>query len=530
LSLPPKPPQPTKEQKKSVGKNVKGGRGKKGPTATARGVAIEDLTFMAAVVESHRKTKDAMMRVTDKKDKAREKEVEKDRGTLKLRGEREEATLKAGRLEREKERGGMEGQMLGWKQRALKAEDEAERQLKESKGRERELLRETREEKAKQHGFVQQLQDRMEIGGMQMHCTEKGNEGLFVPKNQMHVQLKAWEEEAARKRKELEEKDTNLEEVSGKLLAVLGDLRSEKSDHSQMQQHAVALERTVKSLSMRNKEDVQAWEGKMRKEQKKVAKAEAVHRTEISSCESRVEKCEGNMSDANAAVANAKAAHATLLLGLERAFLSLQASTDAASAKERQLRAMNDSRVKDLEKFRLSTARLKERESKQHTRGWSKVPTHKHPGWFQNKMAVMEEQILQLMELEDDHKTAVEVNKASADEKPDALLEILGRPGDRHSLEAVGLGIEVMSHGMSAQTARDTIRSFVNRIYPKAKCRASTPASWGLVLFRSFLLAPHHVTHQSTPNLHPVIVSFTGAVLVCFRLAPSTRFSLVKKL
>jgi hypothetical protein len=410
-----------------------------------------------------------MMRVTDRKDKAREKEVAKDRETLKLRGEREEAMLKAGRLEREKERGGMEGQVLGWKQRALKAEEKAERQLKKSKERERELQRATREAKAKQHGFVQQLQDRMEIGGTQMYCVERGNEGMFMPKNQMHVQLRAWEEEVARKRKELEEKDKKLEGASGKLLAVVGDLLSEKSDHSQMQLHAVALERTVKSLSMRNKVDVQELEGKIRKEQKKVAKAEALHSTEISSYESRVEKCEGDVSDANAAVANAKAAHATLLLDLERASLSLQASTDAASAKERQLRAINDSRVRDLEKFRLSTARLKEQKSKEHTKDWSKVPTHKHPEWFQNKMAVMEEQILQLMELEDDHKTAVEVNKASADDKPDALLEILGRPGDRHSLEAVELGMEVMSHGMSAQTARDTIRSFMNRIYPKLK-------------------------------------------------------------
>jgi hypothetical protein len=253
---------------------MKGGRGRKGPTAGARGVTIEDLTFMAAVVESHRKMKEAMMRVTDRKDKAREKEVEKDRETLKLRGEREEATLKAGRLEREKERGGMEGQVLGWKQRALKVGEKAERQLKKSKKREsRGLQRETREAKAKQHGFVQQLQDRMEIGGMQMHCIERGNEGMFMPKNQMHVQLKAWEEEVARKRKELEEKDKKLEEASGKLLAVVGDLLSEKSDHSQMQLHAVALERTVKSLGMRNKVDAQALEGKMRKEQKKVAKA-----------------------------------------------------------------------------------------------------------------------------------------------------------------------------------------------------------------------------------------------------------------
>ena len=168
LSLPPKPPQPTKEQKKSVGKNIKRGQGKKGPTAAAKGVTIEDLTFMAAVVESHRKMKEAMMRMTDRKDKEREREVEKDREMEKLRQERDAAILKASRLEKEKERGGMEGQVLGWKQRALKAEEKTERQLKKSKERERELQHATREAKAKQHGFVQQLQDRMEIRGIQM--------------------------------------------------------------------------------------------------------------------------------------------------------------------------------------------------------------------------------------------------------------------------------------------------------------------------------------------------------------------------
>jgi hypothetical protein len=41
-------------------------------------------------------------------------------------------------------------------------------------------------------------------------------------------------------------------------------------------------------------------------------------------------------------------------------------------------------------------------------------------------------------------------------------------------------------------------------------------------------LAPRRVTHQSTPNPHPVIVSFAGAVFVCFRLAPLTRFHWLK--
>jgi hypothetical protein len=76
---------------------------------------------------------------------------------------------------------------------ASRSTKKAERQLKESKDREKELLRETREAKAKQHGFVQQLQDRMEIGGMQMYCIERGNEGMFMPKNELHVQLQAWE-------------------------------------------------------------------------------------------------------------------------------------------------------------------------------------------------------------------------------------------------------------------------------------------------------------------------------------------------
>ena len=85
----------------AVGKNKKKGTGRKGPTAAARGVTIEDLTFMGAVVEIHKKMKEEMVRFTERKEKAKEKEKEKDQLVRAMRGERDFAVVKAARLENE---------------------------------------------------------------------------------------------------------------------------------------------------------------------------------------------------------------------------------------------------------------------------------------------------------------------------------------------------------------------------------------------------------------------------------------------
>lgn len=46
------------------------------------------------------------------------------------------------------------------------------------------------------------------------------------------------------------------------------------------------------------------------------------------------------------------------------------------------------------------------------------------------------------------------------------LRQMLGMKGEKYSRPAVELGMEIMGHGMSAQTARDTIRTFMARLYP----------------------------------------------------------------
>jgi hypothetical protein len=47
------------------------------------------------------------------------------------------------------------------------------------------------------------------------------------------------------------------------------------------------------------------------------------------------------------------------------------------------------------------------------------------------------------------------------------LVHLFGKKRQKYSREAVELGMEIMSHGMSAQTARDTIRTFVVKLYPE---------------------------------------------------------------
>jgi hypothetical protein len=77
------------------------------------------------------------------------------------------------------------------------------------------------------------------------------------------------------------------------------------------------------------------------------------------------------------------------------------------------------------------------------------------------------------MELEDDRiDTAADLDaKAPATEtKRDGdaagFLHIMGKPGQKYSLEGMEFGMGIMSHGMSAQTARDTMRSMMHRLHP----------------------------------------------------------------
>ena len=87
------------------------------------------------------------------------------------------------------------------------------------------------------------------------------------------------------------------------------------------------------------------------------------------------------------------------------------------------------------------------------------------PTWFREKIDDLQLQLLKQLELTDDKSDSV---KASHDDPVGMdLLQVLGRKGEKYSRPAVELGMEVMGHGMSAQTARDTIRTFMARLYPQ---------------------------------------------------------------
>jgi hypothetical protein len=56
------------------------------------------------------------------------------------------------------------------------------------------------ERKARQdkNSFVIDLQKRMEIGGIHLYCIERGSQGMFLPKTELHTQLEAREREVER--------------------------------------------------------------------------------------------------------------------------------------------------------------------------------------------------------------------------------------------------------------------------------------------------------------------------------------------
>ncbi len=88
------------------------------------------------------------------------------------------------RLIRETDRGTLEHQVVEWTARAKTAGEKCKAISKASEeaiGKAREGERKTRQEKT---SFVIDLQKRMEIGGIQLYCIERGSEGMFLSKTE----------------------------------------------------------------------------------------------------------------------------------------------------------------------------------------------------------------------------------------------------------------------------------------------------------------------------------------------------------
>jgi hypothetical protein len=95
------------------------------------------------------------------------------------------------RLVKETERGTLECQVVEWTARAKTAEEKCKTISKASEeaiGKAREGERKARQDK---NSFVIDLQKKIEIGGIQMACIERGSEGMFLPKTELYTQLEA---------------------------------------------------------------------------------------------------------------------------------------------------------------------------------------------------------------------------------------------------------------------------------------------------------------------------------------------------
>ena len=143
----------------------KKGRGAK-PSPAAMGVTITDLTFMHAVTTQGEKDKAAYVKI---KGQMTSLQTE----TNDLRSELQKERVEILRLRKETNRETLERQVEEWAARAKTAEDKCKTTTKASEEAV-EMAREgEKKARAEKSSFVKDLQERMEIGGIQMYCIEK---------------------------------------------------------------------------------------------------------------------------------------------------------------------------------------------------------------------------------------------------------------------------------------------------------------------------------------------------------------------
>ena len=152
------------------------------------GVTITDLAFMHAIAMEGEKDKAAYAKI-----KGQMTSLQTERNNLRNELEKERGDKL--RLMKETDRGTLEHQVVEWTARAKTSEEKCKAISKASEeaiGKAREGEKKARQEK---NSFVIDLQKRMEIGGIQLYCIERGSEGMFLPKTELHTQLEAWERE-----------------------------------------------------------------------------------------------------------------------------------------------------------------------------------------------------------------------------------------------------------------------------------------------------------------------------------------------
>jgi hypothetical protein len=178
---------------------------------------------------------------------------------------------------------------------------------------------------------------------------------MFVPEDQMHVQLKAWEEQQ-------EESWEQIKKMKEKFLKVVTDSRTAEGGLSMMECHASALEQAVRAT---------AAKGKREQEQLSVKIAKAVKERE--QCKSRLqvekEKAGVDIMNSEEAVSKAKAEISSTESALERARIDLHDSSRRHDEQVRKLRKINERG----DKHRKQDMRAKEKAKKDHSKSWKKV-------------------------------------------------------------------------------------------------------------------------------------------------------------
>ena len=241
------------------------------------------------------------------------------------------------RLVKETERGTLECQVVEWTARAKTAEEKCKTISKASEeaiGKAREGERKARQDK---NSFVIDLQKKMEIGGIQMYCIERGSEGMFLPKTELHTQLEAWE-------KEMERAWEEVGNVKAELMRVAAELRQTKKSHESLEGHAQALEEACRRVSREGKKagtDRDRLEKEIETQKGRQEKRLQKEREQLELEKSKAESCQAQASKTNEI--------------------------------ERQRRKKSESKVKKLDKFRLRASRYVDLRKKLHNKDYSQV-------------------------------------------------------------------------------------------------------------------------------------------------------------
>ena len=185
-------PAPITPPLQPVRKKRKGGSCPVPPSAA--GVTMTDLLFMGEMVRGATREKERVERLEKQVRGAREEtkrlgaELQRERGKSQdLEGQRD-------RLEREEKRGTWERMALEWRE---KFEAEARRHER-CRGLLARAEKEAERAKKERNGFVQDLQRKMECGGVKMWYLEEEDRGMFLREDVYREQLVCREREVER--------------------------------------------------------------------------------------------------------------------------------------------------------------------------------------------------------------------------------------------------------------------------------------------------------------------------------------------